>query len=183
MRALHRFITTLFVVMLCSFCLIALYKHYFSDSSEGVITVGKATNTKAPVILPSTEDTSKYGEFTVPAGYRKIATDKIVTPVLENFSYITSGTASQLSIQVVQLPGGSLSEDGTYNYRNVTKDRYTKSTVMISGKPSVMFADTQAASRAVYLQKGDLVARIALTGVDGNDATVIIDVANDWHWL
>ena len=153
---------------------------------QGTVTVGKPR--QAGQLISKTPPTdvpqqAVYGNYVVPSDFKKITTSAPVFPVVESYDYIkTKGGYNEIAVQIVKLITGSLSDDGTYNLRAAKPDQYIKSTVQVQGKPATMFYDAQNTNATIYLQRGDIVVHVSLTGPMAAETDKVVGLANNWHW-
>jgi hypothetical protein len=185
LRPSQRLTVVLFWGLFGLFCAILIGRLLFG-AVDGTITVGKPTQSGR--LIPKTVPTdvtqeSIYGQFIVPSDFKKMKASTPVFPVLENNDFIKSrGGYNEIAVQVVKLISGSLSDDGIYNLHTSQPDRFEKSTVVVQGRSALMFYDAQNNSGTVYLQRGDIVVHVTLTGPMATEAGNVSRLANNWQW-
>ena len=182
LRPRQRFIIYAFWGCFIVFCLMILGRLLFG-AVEGTITTGKVQVGQVAPVPTAIAGESQYGTYIVPSNFRNIPTEKPVFPTLEQINYIRMrGGANEISIRVAKLVDGTLVGDGTYILRVTYPDRYKRTTITVNGVQAPMFTDEANMSATIYLQKGDLVACVSLTGGMVADPAEVTKLASNWHW-
>lgn len=182
-----RLIITALLLLLITSGIAVLYKK-FAGNSVGSVTVGVPAPEVAPVVnrLPIQ---SAYATFTRSSELKESRLEKPVDPVLVNHSFTKQQFSPwSLGIQIVRLPTGSLSDAGTYNYRNKFTAQFTKSQRMIGKQATTVFVDrtTPGFNQAVYFQNGSRAASVTLSGGTSVQAEAmqaeIDSIITSWQW-
>lgn len=133
---------------------------------------------------------SDYAVFEIPTSFTAVSSSPPVAPVLKNYNFIKQQFGSwQLAIHITRISSGNLSDDGTYNYRNVTTDQYSKETKTYGERQAVIFTDTstQSFTKVGYISHGTLSASVSLMGGTpdvAQDMQATLDrILSTWQWL
>lgn len=178
----------IYVVLLVALCLAGFWVYRtVNGSAEGTITQSPAP---AEVTEHYNKISSEYAVFQVPTSFTATSSDKPVTPVLKNYNFIKQQFGSwQLAIHITSIPSGNLSDDGTYNYRNVTTNQYHKETKQYDERQATIFTDTstQTFTKVGYITNGTLSASVSLMGGTSEaaeDMQATLDrILSTWQWL
>lgn len=158
-----------------------------NDSAEGTIV-----QSPAPVAAKERYNKirSDYAVFEIPTTFTAVSSSEPVAPVLKNYNFIKQQFGSwQLAIHITRLPSGSLSDDGTYNYRNVTTGQYSKAVKQYGDHRAIIFTDTSTPTftKVGYLTNGTLSASVSLMGGTpevSTDMQATLDrILSTWQWL
>jgi hypothetical protein len=162
-RRLFITVTLLFILVVAAVVVVK----FLAGSNEGTISGVKKAATTEEQPLTYIPVNGAYATFTYASDYTQQKKEQSQLPVLDRFNFVSQKTGQgEIAIQITNLINGKLSDDGTYNLREVTTERFVKETRKISGKSVIIFTDKTggAFSKVAYLQKGSTDASIALTG-------------------
>ncbi len=131
-----------------------------------------------------------YASFTVPTSLQDTPSSKLVGPDLEKHDFMYRDVATWvLAIDVLRIPSGRLSDNGSYTYEKVYPAIYEPSQETINGHsvPVMTNKTVGGFQKIAYLVYGPYQAEISLYGDDasGSDklqATFDM-ILSSWQWL
>ncbi len=181
----------LVVVALCVIvviCLVLGLIKLLNAPSQGIIKPQIATSTSKPTkLLPLKKNAfdTKYPDVFTPN-----LIDAAKPPFLEQYNFLKrQPLAWDLGVAIEALPSGNLRDDGSYNFRTVTANRFKERIENIAGNVVHIMTDTADqggfAQAAFFTHDGKL-AIVSLTGGTTNDTPAMqaafTMVLSSWQW-
>lgn len=128
--------------------------------------------------------------FSYGADYGRATSEKAALPVEARFNLVKHQQFStlQIAVTVTRLETGSLSDDGTYNFREKSPTRFIKKQRTVGQHRVIEFTDTSsdAFSKVVYLYNARHSASIAMSSTTVTDSDALqadLDaVTASWQW-
>lgn len=137
-----------------------------NSAANGTLTK-VATDADKPIQDDRIAVDNDYASFSYPTKFTSNPIDPPVAPMLASYSFTKQQIGSwQVGIQITKLENSLLTNDSTYNYRNVTTSRYKKTQQKVGEHTVTIFTDISDATfaKTAYLQKGDIAAIISVMG-------------------
>jgi hypothetical protein len=128
--------------------------------------------------------------FNHPASLQTAKSSRLVNPVVEKHDFIYRDVETWLlAIEVLHIPSGKLSDNGSYTFCKTYSNIYQESEVTYNGHPIIVMSDKTVGGfkKIAFLVHGQYQAEISLYGNDvGGEAklqTTFDMIINTWHWL
>jgi hypothetical protein len=146
-----------------------IIKSALTGPAEGNIdqTSSRSLNYSAPLItVKNIQAAGKYIRFNYPDSYRPVPIDKPALPQLEAFNFVTKNAPySELALGVSRLASGNLNDDGSYNMRSLSPDKYKLEKWSVDGAAVPVFVSLQEGyGVAAFITHNGMLLTIAMSG-------------------
>ncbi len=177
----------LIVILICGAMFVGVRS--LAGPSEG--TISKTTRlTTDPAVKPRLAITNSNAQFNVHSDFIQTSTSKLVGNEIQLYNFTRQRTAGSwnISIRIFRLDGQLLQSEGSYNFRNVTSDRFTKAERTIGLNKVTVFTDNldTAFNKTAYLTNVGLAASVTLMGGAAGDFSPVQaefdDLIMSWRW-
>lgn len=159
-------VATTVVVLLIGLAVYAAFNAVYGEANGTIQPVAAEPTPEATVTQRIAID-DQYASFSYPAKFTRLGSETVSDPVLARYNFTKRQVSSwQAAITITKLASGSLSDDGTYNYRNVTTSRFQKEERSIGTHQVTIYTDltSEVFSKVAYFRQGTRGASISLSG-------------------
>jgi hypothetical protein len=162
-----------------------------SGSSVGVIQNNRPSSFRPVAKVETTlvHVSGQFASYSYPSFLSSLAANKAVSPTLVDYNYsYRSSTTSYISISILDIPGGLLSSDNSYQVRQMNPSIYKESSVSLDGSNiPVMTSDNEDGySKVAFLVSPDYQASVALSNSagqqDAQSQAAFTQILKSWHW-
>ena len=178
----------LFVILLCLY----LINSYINAPSQGQVITSpvSATNSNSGSFnWAPTKYTDKYISFQYPSALANSPVKNSNPTIIDltRFSYSDLRTWL-LTIEVVNVPSGSLEDNSAYKSREINPVNYQLVKLLINGQNLPIYVDktTDNFNKVAFLVNGTRQATVSLTGNDSvsnnNLQNTLLLVHSSWQW-
>jgi hypothetical protein len=148
-------------------------------------------NSRAPATdsLATTQVKGKYVSFYYPSYFEVVQAAKNSGNELETYNYVKRPTPFWfLNLQILTLPTGNVTDDGSYNSRHVNPSRYKLEYVIVNGQRVSVFSDQSGGyAKAAFLPHGNKILTVSLGSADSSISvkldSVMAQVLNSVSWV
>jgi len=180
--------TILFVI--CAVILVFVDKQWTQPTTTSAVSSPYPTITKQAALnlIPKTYSDS-FVSFSYPTIMTMDQMPKFNLPIVDvaNLSYPDT-ESWLLSVQVLNIPSGTLYDNSAYQARIINPTTYQLSQSTINGISIPIFTDKTASGydRVAFLLSGNYQATVSLIGDDTSGLTPLVNtmamVLNSWQW-
>ena len=151
----YRLILLVVVIVILLFILLAITKNYFNSPSVGTINT---LTTRATTTTSLLSAEGKTFSFSYPSSFLPGQSKQLSKGDVEKLSFITTDQSPwNLDIQIRQLAGGQISNDGSYNLRKTNPDIYTEQVVKLNSNTAyIMASNTGVYNKVVFIVNGKI---------------------------
>jgi hypothetical protein len=159
---------------------------YVDGPTTGTITATVPTTAPKPTTKVSLQGT--YADFIYPSDFIVSPDGDPHPPQLEIYSFVSHKSISVLlGVQVLSLPSGNLSDDGSYNYRRVNPTKYKLETKTINGQQVFVMTDTTAGyNKTAFFVHAGKEGTVNINSADTTQAAALdqelTDIVASWQW-
>lgn len=175
-----------FGVLVLIITILSFGNNYFNSPSTGQIITSDAVKEVSPTTLTVEGITFS---FSYPSTFQPSQTRPLTNGDVEKFTFVSPSLSPwNLSIQIRELAGGQISNDGSYNLRKTNPDTYTEEIVTLnSNKAYIMTSNTGGYNKVAFIVHDNIDANISLQSGSSADSekmdAVLNQIISSWKWL
>jgi hypothetical protein len=169
MNRVKQVIFGLAILIVVAGVLVVAYFVFLGNSSVSGTVAPKKAASERPETHKNLTLKANYFNLEYPDTYLTQTTQVRDKQALEQF-LLTANTFydKQMAITIRQLPSTDISDDGSYKLRISKPDKYKQQAMQSAAGPAQVFVNQESDEQTIFIQKGKLLATIALTS-DGAD--------------
>jgi hypothetical protein len=179
--------TILFVI--CAVILLLIDKQWTQPTTTSAVSSPYPVTKQAALNLIPKDYSDNFVSFNYPTIMTMNQTPKFGPPIVDvaNLSY-PDDESWLLSVQVLNIPSGTLYDNSAYQARIINPTTYQLTQSTINGMSVPIFTDKTASgyNRVAFLLSGNYQATVSLTGNDISGLTPLVNtmamVLNSWQW-
>ena len=179
--------TILFVI--CAVILLLIDKQWTQPTTTSAVSSPYPVTKQAALNLIPKDYSDNFVSFNYPTIMTMNQTPKFGPPIVDvaNLSY-PDDESLLLSVQVLNIPSGTLYDNSAYQARIINPTTYQLTQSTINGMSVPIFTDKTASgyNRVAFLLSGNYQATVSLTGNDISGLTPLVNtmamVLNSWQW-
>jgi len=179
-----------FILLIITVVLLVVIDKYLTKpvTASVVNSPYKTTEQTTLNLIPKSYSDSHIS-FNYPSIMSIDPTPKFASPIVDvvNLSYPDS-ESWLLSVQIVNIPSGKLSDNSSYNVRIINPTKYQLTEANINGVSIPIFTDETSLtySKVAFITSGEFQASVALSGDDLSGQTPLSNtmamILNSWQW-